>query len=91
MKIRNFTIKVDTESSGWINFIITDTESRKKRIPKTKRNIKGVNLNLPVKKTIFRLSYNGKRFARTAEHEKFLKTHPVKIKEIKKAITENYS
>lgn len=92
MKVENFLIKKDFEKDGWINFIITDTETRKNRIPKRKRNIKGVDLTLPVKKTIFRLSYNKKekRFSRTAEHEKFIKNHPEKIKAVKTFIMENY-
>jgi hypothetical protein len=88
MKIDYLSIEKETERYEWKNIIVTDTRDQK--ISKKTTFNKGRFFKVPRIKTIFRLSWNGSRFAKSIEFDKFSKAHPDMIEKLNKYLKENY-
>ena len=88
MKLDYLLIEKETERYEWKNIIVTDTRDHK--IQKRTMFNKGRFFKVAKIKTIFRLSWNGKRFADSKEMDKFKKFNPGMNENLNLYLRKNY-
>ena len=88
-KVDGWVIEEESAVSDWHNFIIARPldpyePTIKKRV--RKRGVRAV----PKCKSLFRLAFDGKRFAVTVERSKFEQMHPARYREVCAEIQRRY-